>query len=212
MRNWVYVLIIGFIFGVSLTRAQENIDRYLQNIKGPTTEDYLQLLNEGDREDKLLAIEMLSRNGSHDDAVIDALISCLGEGTFFIKRRAGKVINDFWDVRARSAEVLGDMGDPRALPSLHDTLLHDPEPLVKCCVAEALGKIGDPESVRYLTLLIRNTESRGSNEVVILSCVKALGEIGHRDGFLPLLEIARGRYRSNIRAAARDALEKLQWD
>jgi HEAT repeat protein len=125
---------------------------------------------------------------------------------------AGKVINDFWDVRARSAEVLGDIGDPRALPHLHDALLHDPEPIVKCCVATALGKIGHPDSVKYLTLTIRNTENIGSNELVILFCVQALGEIGHRDGFLPLLEIARGRYRSNIKAAAREALEKLKWE
>jgi HEAT repeat protein len=212
MRYRFFFYIVVFLFSCTLLIAQEEMDEYLQNMHGPTTEDYLRLLNEGNHEAKLLAIEMLSKYGSHDDAVLEALILSLGEGTLFVKRRAGQVVNDFWDVRARSAEVLGDMGDPRALPSLHDALLHDPEPIVKCCVAEAIGKIGHHDSVRYLSLAIRNTENIGSNELVILACVRALGEIGDKDGFLPLLEVAQGRYRSTIRVAARKALEKLQWE
>jgi len=192
--------------------AQENTDQYLQNIKGPPIEDFIKLIYEGSREDQLIAIDLLAKSGSKDDKVIEALLYCLQEGTFFIKRRAGTVINDFWDVRAKSAEVLGDIGDPCVLPQLHKVLIRDPDPIVRSCTAIAIGKIGQPESIRFLDLAIKTTDITGSNEVVILSCVNAMGEIGDPAAFLPLYEVTRGPYKSNIKLAARDALEKLHWE
>jgi len=212
MKRWIFCFVVALFFGFALLYAQENKEQYLQNIKGPTTKDYIRLIYEGSREDKLIAINIFAKNGSKDDEVIEALIFCLGEGTLFVKRRAGTVINDFWDVRARSAEVLGDIGDPCVLPQLHMVLLRAPDPVVRCCAATAIGKIGQPESIRFLALAIKTTNATSSNAIVILSCVKALGEIGHPDAFLPLYEVARGGYSSNIELAARDALQKIRWE
>ena len=212
MKNyWIYCLIL-IVFGSMALYAQDSMEQYLQNLHGPAIEDYIRLIYEGSREDKLVAIEILYKTGSKEDAVIDALISCLQEGTSFVKRRAGQVINDFWDVRARSAEVLGDIGDLRALNDLHIVLIHDPDPIVRCCAATAIGKIGQPESIRFLSLTIKTTDATGSDATVILSCVQALGEIGHPDAFLPLYEVARGGYGSNITLAAHEALKKLRWE
>jgi hypothetical protein len=44
-----------------------------------------------------------------------------------------------------------------------------------------------------------------SDEIVIFSFVKALGEIGHKHAFLPLYEVVRGGYHNNITLAAYDA-------
>jgi len=44
-----------------------------------------------------------------------------------------------------------------------------------------------------------------SDEIVILSCVKALSEIGRKHAFLPLYEVVRRGYHSNITLAACDA-------
>jgi len=212
LKSWTFCFVVVLFFEFALLYAQENTEQYLQNIKGPKTEDYIRLIYEGSREDKLLAINIFAKSGSKDDEVIEALLSSLQEGTLFVKRRAGTVINNFWDVRARSAEVLGDIGDPHALNALHMVLLRDPDPIVRCCAATAIGKIGQPESIRFLALAIKTTNATGSNEIVILSCVKALGEIGHPDAFLPLYEVARGGYHSNIELAARDALKKIRWE
>jgi HEAT repeat protein len=212
MRRWIFVFMAVLIFGSTLVYAQENTEQYLQNIKGPPIEDFIKLIYEGSHEDQLTALNILAKIGSKEDEVIEALLYCLQEGTFFVKRRAGTVINDFWDVRARSAEVLGDIGDPCALPRLHKVLMRDPDPIVRSCAANAIGKIGLPESVQVLDRAIKITENTGSNEVVILSCVNAMGEIGDPDAFLPLYEVTRGRYKGNIKLAARDALEKLNWE
>jgi HEAT repeat protein len=212
MKRWFLWFITVLIFESTTIYAQENTEQYLQNIKGPKVEDFIKLIYEGSREDQLIAIDLLAKSGSKDDRVIEALLYCLQEGTFFIKRRAGTVINDFWDVRARSAEVLGDIGDPCVLPQLHKVLMRDPDPIVRSCAANAIGKIGQPESIRFLDRAIKTTDITGSNEVVILSCVNAMGEIGDPAAFLPLYEVTRGRYKSNIKLAARDALEKLHWE
>lgn len=212
MRRWIFGFIVVLIFGSTLLYAQENTGQYLQNIKGPSIEDFIKLIYEGSREDQLVAINIFARTGSTEDEVIEALLYCLQEGTFFVKRRAGTIINNFWDVRARSAEVLGDIGDPCALPQLHMVLMRDPDPIVRSCAATAIGKIGQPESIRFLDRAIKITDITGSNEVVILSCVNALGEIGDPDAFLSLYEVTRGRFKSHIKLAARDALEKLNWE
>jgi HEAT repeat protein len=212
MRHWILGFIIIFILGSTLLYAQENTEQYLQNIEGPKIEDFIKLIYEGSHEDQLIAVNLLAKTGSKEDRVIEALLYCLQQGTFFIKRRAGTVINDFWDVRARSAEVLGDIGDPCALPQLHMVLMRDPDPIVRSCAATAIGKIGQPESIRFLDRAIKITDITGSNEVVILSCVNALGEIGDSDAFLPLYEVTRGRFKSHIKLAARDAIEKLHWE
>ena len=212
LKNWIFWFTIILIFAGTVLYGQESIEQYLQNIDGPSTEDYLRLLYQGGREDKLLAINILAKSGSTDAKVIEALISSLQEGTFFVKRKAGKIINDFWDVRARSAEVLGDIGDPCTLDGLYMALLLDHDPVVRNCVATAIGKIGQPESIIYLSHAIETSKTNGSDDIVILSCVNALGEIGHKDAFLPLYKVVRGSYRRNITLAARDALKKLQWE
>jgi len=54
-------------------------------------------------------------------------------------------------VRARSAEALGEIGDPYALGDLHLTLLYDPDSIVRSYATTAIGKIGQPESIIYLS-------------------------------------------------------------
>jgi hypothetical protein len=41
--------------------------------------------------------------------------------------------------------------------------------------------------------------------------VVALGEIGDKEGFVPLVEIMRGKYRRDIKLAARESLKKIHW-
>ena len=204
MKYGILLSLTLLIFSCFLARAQENITE-------PNRGFYVKLLYKGNHETKLFALAKIAESGSKDDEVIDALISCLQEGTSFIERKAGKIVNDFWDVRAKSAEILGEIGDPRALDYLHTALLHDKDPMVRSCVAIALGKIRLPESIFFLAQAIKTSEVCGSDEIVIKSCVEAIGEIGHEDGILPLFEVIHGGYRRNIKLAAMDALKKLNW-
>jgi HEAT repeat protein len=103
------------------------------------------------------------------------------------------------------------MGNPDALPHLYMALRYDPDNHVRSEVAIAIGKIGEPKAIPVLTRVIETSSAAGPDDTVVLSCVEALGAIGHRDGFVPLLEVIRGDYRRSIRRAARDSLKQIEW-
>lgn len=144
MKKLICRFIAIFILGIPLLHAQE-IEK-----AGLSTERCIVFLYTGCPEEKLLAIEILRESGSAGKEVIEALVSCLHEGTLFTSRKAGKITNDWWYVRSRSAELLGDIGDPQALTALHQSLRYDPDPVVRSCVATAIGKIGNLESIPHL--------------------------------------------------------------
>jgi HEAT repeat protein len=212
MRKYIFLFVIFALIGGSLLHAQESVEQYLLGLTEPTKEDYIKLLYEGSHENMVLALTKLAPMAeSGDEELFDALIFGLEQGTFYIKRSGNRVVNDFWDIRAASAVALGEMGDPKALPHLYMALRYDPDNYVRSEVAVAIGKIGEPEAIPMLARTIETSSGAGPDDGVVLGCVVALGEIGHRDGFVPLLEVLRGRYRRSIRREARESLNKIQW-
>jgi HEAT repeat protein len=198
-------LVAGCLFG------QESVEQYLLNLQDPSEDDYIKLIYEGNRENKLWAIAKLRELNAEGDDVIDALVFGLQQGTIFVERDYNKVINDYWDVRAESAIALGEIGDLSSLDDLHTALRFDPDHLVRSSVAIGLGKMGQPRSIPHLRRSIDVSSPAGPDDQVVRSCVIALGEIGHRDAFVPLVEVMRGKWRRSIKLEAREALKKLEW-
>ena len=204
MRKIIYCFFTVIVLGIPLLYAQE-IER-----AELSTEKCIVFLYTGCPEEKLLAMEMLRESCSADKEVVEALIYCLHEGTLFSARKGGKITNDFWYVRAKSAELLGDIRDPQALTALHLSLRYDPDLLVKSCVAKAIGKIGSPDSIPHLARAIETSPTSGPDEIFVKACVEAVGEIGHKEGFWVLAGVIRSGYRRDIRLAAQEAMRKLQ--
>lgn len=216
MRNRLAFMGVGIAVGLFLLCggalfAQESVEQYLLNLQDPSQEDYVKLVYEGDRENVLWAITKLREMGASGEEVVDALLFGMQQGTFFVRREYNKVANDWWDVRAESAEALGEIGDLRALHHLHGALRFDPDVYVRTSVALALGKMGQAESIPHLVRAIDTSSPAGPDDQLVRACVLALGEIGHRDAFVPLVEVMRGRFRRSIKIAARESLKKLQW-
>jgi HEAT repeat protein len=212
MRRYILIIIVLAVFGGSLLHAQESVEQYLLGLDGPSKEAYIDLLYEGSHQNMVFALTKLAPMAESDDEdVYEALIFSLQQGTVYIKRHGNKVVNDFWDVRAASAIALGEMGNPDALPHLYMALRYDPDNHVRSQVAVAIGKIGEPEAIPLLTRAIETSSAAGPDDVVVLGCVEALGEIGHRDSFVPLIEVMRGDYSRSIRRAARDSLKQIEW-
>jgi HEAT repeat protein len=198
--------------GGSLLYAQESVEQYLLSLDEPEQADYINLLYEGSHENMVWATTKLADMAKEgDEEVFEALVFGLQQGTIYVKRHYNKVVNDFWDVRAMSAQALGEMGDPKALPHLYVAVRYDPDSHVRTEVATAIGKIGESESIPTLARIIETSSSGGPDDTVVLACVEAIGEIGHRDGFVPLVEVMRGNFKRSIRRAARDSLKKIEW-
>lgn len=197
--------------GCGVAVAQESVEQYLMNLREPKEEDYVKLLYEGSRENKLLAINKLMELGARSEEAKEAYIFGLEQGTVFVKREGGKVTNDFWDVRAMSAKALGELGDPKTLPNLYNTLRYDPDIYVRSAVAVSIGRIGDKNAIPELSRAIETSRAGSSEEELVLACVVALGEMGEKDGFVPLVEVIRGKYSRHVKLAARESLKKLKW-
>jgi len=203
-------LITFIIFGCNLLYSQESIERSTAGIQGLTIEDGIKLIHKDSRQSKLRGIEILEASGSTDNEVIEALALCLHEGTLYQRRKAGRIVNNFWYVRIKSAETLGNIGSPHALNDLHMALRIEPDPVVKSYIATAIGKIGQPESIPCLARVIKIAGLSGSENIVIKSCVEAIGEIGNKDGLWVLIDVIDGGYDKDIRLSAQNALKKLQ--
>ena len=203
-KGVLWIVFILFLSG-GLGYTQEGAEQAISVIQSTTVEEAIRHLRGDSRKDKLLAIEVLQASGSADKEVIDALVSCLFEGTLFKKRIAAKTVNDFWEVRMKSAETLGNIGDPRALPGLHRALRYEPDYIVKTSIAIAIGKVGEPESIPHLARTIELYMHSSSEVMVVGACVDALGEIRHRDAYYTFYKVYRDCCESELRLAAKKA-------
>jgi HEAT repeat protein/beta-lactamase regulating signal transducer with metallopeptidase domain len=65
--------------------------------------------------------------------------------------------------REEAAKILGQHGDPAAIPALRDALFHDTEKSVNIAACTALGEIGGEEAVQALTSQEDSRDTRISN-------------------------------------------------
>ena len=94
---------------------------------------------------------------------------------------------------------------------LYIALRYDHDQHVKQSVAHAIGTIGRTESIEHLARTIMASDNSGTDDILIISCIEAIGEIGRQEGFDILLEILRGDYRQIVKLAARESLKKIPW-
>jgi len=107
--------------------------------------------------------------------------------------------------RVKAAEILGEMGDTRAVPSLIDAL-HDPYVDVQWLAAQSLGKLKDPRAVDPLILLL-SAEDKWAR----LGAVIGLEGIGDPRAVVPLMKILKDP-KKKVRAKSAHALGILDKD
>lgn len=117
-----------------------------------------------------MAVEILSRTGSHD---VESIARLLRE--------------ENGDVRRFAADILGVIGDKCSISSLV-TALKDENPNVRSSAANSLGMIGDRAAI---TPLIESLEIE-KDEWVIFSEIEALGKVGDETITGPLMRFMEG--------------------
>jgi len=139
-------------------------------------------------------------------------------------------------VRVYAAQILGDIGDPRAVDPLIQVLLSDESFFVREYAAIALGDIGDPRAVDPLIKALKDEDSlvrsyastalgnigdpRAVDPLIEVfndeywfiraDAARALGNIGDTRAVDPLNRLASMDEDDRVRSAAQEALEKIQ--
>jgi len=150
-----------------------------------------------------------------------ALLNQLGtEGTANVVYQNGRVINDFPDIRRKSAELLGQIGGDGARDALLTIAQKDKEPMVVAEAIYALGNIGsaDDNQRNYISSVIAHIvtvqDSVNPDNSLAFSAVKALEALGKNangkvnpEVFSALARIANGNYVLSVRDSARDVIK-----
>jgi len=116
--------------------------------------------------------------------------------------RVGQVLAENAELRGAAADVLGIMGNPKAVPYLQQAA-DDAEEDIRARVAFALGKLGDPQAVPTLIRLLEDPQWS-----VRANAAQALGMLGDSSA-RQALEGIRDDPNSSVRAASEAALEGL---
>lgn len=131
----------------------------------------------------------------------------------------GRVVNNYPEIRRRSAKLLGKMGGEQAKDSLINILLSDPEPMVLAESAYALGEIGDNENqqvTQALSNAILNEPIMTPDNNFAYAAVLSFEKLAEANGgltdpsvFRALIRISQGNYINTVQKKADKVLEKL---
>ncbi|MCM1320630.1 MAG: HEAT repeat domain-containing protein [Bacteroides sp.] len=130
------------------TQRQEQSaeEKYLQEYQDIVIKE---LAYAPDKDSKLVALNYLKdavESGNDSQAVVNALDSLAGEGTFTKSRTGGHVENDYPDIRAEACKLLGKVQAEDKKQQAKDILtkvaLAENEPWVATNAIRALGEIG----------------------------------------------------------------------
>ena len=114
-----------------------------------------------------------------------------------LEQLVATLTDDDWLVRCAVVEILGKIGDTRAVPPLISAL-SDTKVDVRKLVVEALGKIGDVRAVEPLEAALRDDDGNVRKAVAA-----ALGEIGDARAVEPLIVAIKNGNLSERKSAAR---------
>jgi HEAT repeat protein len=169
-------------------------------------------LGNRDSKVKMAAAEALGELG--DVRAVEPLITALKDEKVNVRKAAVRALGRIWElsdivglgnndskVRMAAAEVLGKLGDVRAVEPLV-TALKDEARYVQAAAAEALGKLGDVQAVGPLVAALKDEDMN-----VREAAVRALGELG--DAGTKSLITALKDGDGNVRKTAAEVLGKL---
>lgn len=178
----------------------------------------LQILSEGDWQDRSEMVRILGRDGSEKS--VEPLIRTLKDENWQVRNAAVNALSKIKDARAveplvqvlkdaqpevrnAAAYALSKFKDARAVEPL-TWALKDGQPQTRISAAHALGCIGDPRALEALVESLWD-----ENTTVRKVSAYALGEIGDARALAPLAQASNDKSWS-VRSTAKGAIKKIQ--
>jgi hypothetical protein len=180
-----------------------------------------------DYEIKMSALDDLEKkvnDGSYsaNDQQVQFVLEYLAmEGSARTTRQAGRLVNNYPEVRRRAASMLGRIGTEEAKNALVRVLLIDTEPVVRAEAAYGLGVIGrnqDNGVVQALAFAFNKEDpTKPDNNFGYALCLaiekiskKNDGGIRDPSAYQMLVKIAGGNYLRTVKTKALQVLDELK--
>jgi len=182
------------------------------------SDDYDMKMNSLDDLDKKVSDGSYKTNGQQVEFVLEYLAL---EGSARTTRQAGRLVNNFPEVRRRAANMLGRVGTDDAKNALTRILLIDEEPVVKAEAAYGLGVIGNNQDNSVVQALAfaygKEDPTRPDNNFGYALCLaiekiaqKNSGGIKDPAAYQMLVRIAGGNYLRTVKTKALQVLDELK--
>lgn len=175
------------------------------------------------RDMKLVALEYIGdaiAGGRGGPEVQQALEYLALEGVVNQAREAGRLVNNYPDVRAKAAQRLGELGTVAAKNTLMKMVLAEPEPMALTEVIKSLGKIGmndNEETTTAISWVVTRFDILNPDNILALAALEAYERLAEKNGGLKdasairtIMRIAEGPYIRPVQARARETLNTLR--
>ncbi|MDL2229808.1 HEAT repeat domain-containing protein [Treponema sp. OttesenSCG-928-L16] len=228
LKRFIALFII-FLAAVSMVMGQSSTREREMSVE----ESYLQqsveamIIREQSRAEtrdmKMIALEYIGEaidNGTAGEEVRSALEYMALEGVVNKSVESGRVVNNFPDVRARSAMYLGELGTEEAKTSLIKIMLADPEPMVLTEAVKSLAKIGinnNEETVTVISWVVTRFDVLNPDNLLALAALDAYEILAEKNNgirdpsaFRTIIRIAEGPYIRPVQERAKQTLSVLR--
>ncbi|MFW6208975.1 MAG: HEAT repeat domain-containing protein, partial [Spirochaetota bacterium] len=149
--------------------------------------------------------------------ILDRLSS---EGIGVQIREAGRLINNFPEVRRKAAELLGKMGGEAAKDTLINVLISDDEPMVLAEAVYALGEMDAENTNNQITQAISfsilNQDIMTPDQNFAYAALLSIEKLAERNGGLndpsiyrALIRMSQGNYIRTVQQKAQEVMRQL---
>ncbi len=210
---WYIVVLSFFVVQMNLFAAH-NVPSDAFTSAGP--EAIPQLIEAAESEDpadmdlKIKAIKRLGELKAKE--ALPVIISSLGYGSEIIVREGGGRKYYTWQVRVIAAKALAQIGDVRAVNSLAKRVLKDEEVTVRRASVQALGLMGEKARTKDVLLFLYSVLEKNRDNALAADICDALGKIGDKSSFVPLLRVTQGSYLNYVKDLAQKGIAKIKWN
>ena len=175
------------------------------------------------RDMKFIALEYIGdliARGNRSPELMSSLEFLALEGVRTQSREAGRLINNFPDVRMRAATRLGEVGTPEARDVLLSMILADNEPMVIAEAIRSLGIIGlndYDQTANAIAWVVARFDYINPDNMLAFSALEAYERLAIANGgfispasISSIMRIAEGNYIRPVRERARTLLSDLR--
>lgn len=210
----MFVVFFSFFLvgGVIFAAHNEPSSDIFENLGEESTSELIKAAGNTDPEAIGYRISAILRLGElKSKEAVPTIIDALGYGSETVVTIGGGKKVYSWKLRVVSAKALAQIGDQRAVMPLALRAYQDEDAIVQRASVQALGLLGETaRTTQVLTFLYDILEKTPDNALVSDIC-DALGRIGDKSSFVPLLHVTQGPYLNYVKERAQKAISQLKW-